>query len=109
MKYFMENETFERNYSKNTTDKLTAMELKENEIFDYIAKSGVLKNYSDFVQSMPKCIIPEDKEAYEDLLSRLDVYAKRKHGKIKGIVDYIEGVSIFMLNFHSLKFVNPKI
>lgn len=89
----MENEVFERDYSQNTTDKMTAMELKETNLFDSIAKSGVFKNYSDALKLMPKCIVPENKEAYEDLLTRIDDYARRKHGKIKGIVDYTEGIS----------------
>lgn len=45
------------------------------------------------MKRIPKYIVEEDREAYENLLPQLDAYAKKLHGKIKGVVDYIDWVS----------------
>ena len=82
----MENEIFERDY-RGTENKET-LSPNEQKIWDYAVESGVFKAYDEAMRKKPKYIVREDKEAYEDLLSRLDFYAMRKHGKIKGIVDY---------------------
>ena len=50
--------------------------------------TGFFKAYDDLMRSMPKYIVPEDKKNYEELLPKLDALAKRKGGKIKGIVSY---------------------
>jgi hypothetical protein len=36
----------------------------------------------------PEGVVPKDKENYEYLLNRCDDYAKRHHGRIRGVVDY---------------------
>ena len=82
----MENEIFERDY--RITEKSKNTSSKKPNIINYAAESGFFKAYNDAMLKIPKYIVQEDKEAYEDLLFRLDGYAKRKHGKIKGIVDY---------------------
>ena len=82
----MENEIFERDY-RGTENKET-LSPNQQKIWEYAVESGLFKAYDDAIRKMPKYIVQKDKEAYEHLLSRLDIYARRKHGKIKGIVDY---------------------
>ena len=82
----MENEIFERDY--RITEKSKNTSSKKPNIIDYAAESGFFKAYNDAMLKIPKYIVQEDKEAYEDLLFRLDMYANRLGGKIKGIVDY---------------------
>ena len=84
----MENEVFERDYQEKTTGKETVKSEKELSIIDLAVESGCFKAYSDAMKKIPKYIVQEDKEAYEDLLARLDAYAKELHGKIKGVIDY---------------------
>lgn len=84
----MKNEIFERDYRRKATDKDIETASNKQDIWDYAVKSGFFKAYDNAMKKIPKYIVQEDKEAYEDLLFRLDIYAKRKHGKIKGIVDY---------------------
>ena len=52
----------------------------------FIQLDGVF--YDELMRSMPKYINQTDKQNYEELLLRLDALAKRKGGKIKGIVSY---------------------
>lgn len=82
----MENEIFERDY--RITEKSKNTSSKKPNIIDYAAESGFFKAYNDAMLKIPKYIVKEDKEAYENLLFRLDMYANRLGGKIKGIVDY---------------------
>ena len=82
----MENEIFERDY-RGTENKET-LSPNQQKIWEYAVESGIFKAYDEAKRKIPKYVVQEDKEAYEDLLSRLDFYAMRKHGKIKGIVDY---------------------
>ena len=82
----MENEIFERDY-RGTENKET-LSPNQQKIWEYAVESGIFKAYDEAKRKIPKYVVQEDKEAYEDLLFRLDIYAKRKHGKIKGIVDY---------------------
>lgn len=84
----MKNEIFERDYTRKPTDKKKILDSKEPNVFDIAAESGLFKAYNDAMNKIPKYIVQEDKKAYEDLLCRLDIYAKRLQGKIKGIVDY---------------------
>lgn len=82
----MENEIFERDY--RGTENNETLSPSKQKIWDYAIESGFFKAYDDAMRKKPKYIVQEDKEAYEYLLFRLDIYAKRKYGKIKGIVDY---------------------
>lgn len=51
-------------------------------------ETGFFKTYGEIMRSIPKVIVPQDKKNYEELLPKLDALAKRRHGKIKGIVDF---------------------
>ena len=82
----MENEIFERDYRE--TENKETLSPNRQKIWDYAVESGIFKAYDEAMRKIPKYIVQEDKEAYEDLLFRLNGYAKRKYGKIKGIVDY---------------------
>lgn len=82
----MENIVFERDYS--TKSEKCADKSLEPDIFDYAIESGLFKSYRDAMRKKQKYIVPKEKEAYENLLPRLDAYAKDWHGKIKGVVDY---------------------
>lgn len=84
----MENEIFERDYRKQPQEEESVIAAKKSAIWNYAVENGFFKSYSDAMKKIPKYIVQEDKKAYEDLLSRLDAYAKRKDGNIKGIVDY---------------------
>ena len=82
----MKNKIFERDYriiEENEDESADQYRLR-----DYAVESGFFKAYNDAMLKIPKYIVQEDKEAYEDLLFRLDIYARRLGGKIKGIVDY---------------------
>ena len=82
----MENEIFERDY--RTAEENEDESADKYRIRDYAIESGFFEAYNNAMLKIPKYIVQKDKEAYEDLLFRLDIYAKRKCGKIKGIVDY---------------------
>ena len=82
----MENEIFERDY-RGTENKET-LSPNQQKIWEYAVESGIFKAYDEAKRKIPKYIVQKDKETYEHLIFFLDIYAKRKHGKIKGIVDY---------------------
>ena len=65
----MENEIFERDY--RITEKSKNTSSKKPNIINYAAESGFFKAYNDAMLKIPKYIVQEDKEAYEDLLFRL--------------------------------------
>lgn len=78
----MKNEVYEADYTRepNPDEGLGILGLARD--------TGFFKAYDDLMRSLPKYVVPEDKKNYEELLPKLDVLAKRKGGKIKGIVDY---------------------
>ena len=78
----MKNEVYEADYTRepNPDEGLGIVGLARD--------TGFFKAYDDLMRSLPKYIVPEDKKNYEELLPKLDALAKRKGGKIKGIVDY---------------------
>lgn len=80
----MKNEVYEADYSQEKAQH----SFKPNLIFDTAVKCGFFKRYTEIMHSIPKYIVPKDKQAYEELLPKLDALAKRHSGKIKGIVDY---------------------
>lgn len=57
-------------------------------VFDRAVNGGMLRAYAEAMDRIPKIIVPEDQKNYEYLLDRCDVFVKRYHGRIKGIVDY---------------------
>ena len=83
----LESEIFERDYTKRKTE-MSAENLEASKVFDYAVESGFFREIAERVRAIPKRIVFEDKEAYENLLPRLDELAKRHGGKIRGIVDY---------------------
>ena len=58
------------------------------DILELAKTTGFFRAYDELMRSMPKYINQTDKQNYEELLLRLDALAKRKGGKIKGIVSY---------------------
>ncbi len=80
----MKNEIFEADYTRTHETDSGESSL----IFETAIRTGFFKKYSDIMASIPKVIIQADKLNYEELLPRLDALAKRKGGKIKGIVSY---------------------
>ena len=58
------------------------------DILELAKTTGFFRVYDELMKSMPKYINQTDKQNYEELLLRLDALAKRKGGKIKGIVSY---------------------
>lgn len=87
----LENIVYEKDYSDEKVRRQSAehalFEL-EDDILDQAIEGGFFKAYSEAMNAMPKYIVPEDKAAYEDLLPRLDRFARRLGGHIKGVVDY---------------------
>lgn len=80
----MNNEIYEADYTRK--DELifeTGID-----ILELARTTGFFRAYDDLMRSMPKYINQKDKQNYEELLHKLDAHAKRKGGKIKGIVDY---------------------
>ena len=79
----MENTVFERNYEiVEKDDRATA-------VFERaFAPGGFMEEFTKKMDSIPKVVVPKDKENYEYLLNRCDDYAKRHHGRIRGVVDY---------------------
>ena len=80
----MNNEIYEADYTrKDEPCSDTGIDILE------LAKTtGFFRAYDELMRSMPKYINQTDKQNYEELLLRLDALAKRKGGKIKGIVSY---------------------
>ena len=79
----MENTVFERNYEiAEKDDRATA-------VFERaFAPGGFMEEFTKKMDAIPKVVVPKDKENYEYLLNRCDDYAKRHHGRIRGVVDY---------------------
>lgn len=78
----MKNEVYEADYRrKSNPDEIP-------DAFDIAVETGFFKTYNDIMRSIPKVIVPEDKKNYEELLQKLDALAKRRGGKIRGIVSY---------------------
>lgn len=78
----MKNEVYEADYRR----KGEPAEIPD--AFQVAVESVFFKTYNDIMNSIPKVIVAEDQKNYEELLHKLDVFAKRRHGQIKGIVDY---------------------
>ena len=78
----MKNEVYEADYRRNDEPK------EIPSAFDVAVETGFFKKYNDIMRSIPKGIVAEDKKNYEELLHKLDVLAKRRGGKIRGIVSY---------------------
>lgn len=47
-----------------------------------------MEEFTKKMDAIPKVVVPKDKENYDYLLNRCDDYAKRHHGRIRGVVDY---------------------
>ena len=79
----MENTVFERNYEIEEKDD------RARAVFERaFAPGGFMEEFTKKMDAIPKVIVPEDKESYEYLLKQCDDYAKRHHGRIRGVVDY---------------------
>lgn len=79
----MENTVFERNYE------IVEKDDRARAVFERaFAPGGFMEEFTKKMDAIPKVIVPEDKENYEYLLNRCDDFAKRHHGRIRGVVDY---------------------
>ena len=79
----MDNIVFERNYEIEEKDD------RARAVFERaFAPGGFMEEFTKKMDAIPKVIVPEDKENYEYLLKLCDDYAKRHHGRIRGVVDY---------------------
>ncbi|MGN8889016.1 hypothetical protein [Dysosmobacter sp. HCP28S3_G4] len=79
----MENTVFERNYE------IAEKDGRARAVFERaFAPGGFMEEFTKKMDAIPKVIVPEDKENYEYLLKLCDDYAKRHHGRIRGVVDY---------------------
>lgn len=82
------NDVYERDYAEFRAKLQDSLPKVYEEEFYHIVESGILQKYDAAKKALPKYINPTIKAAYENLLSRLDMLAKLKGGKIRGIVDY---------------------
>lgn len=103
----MENEVFERDYSQLMPLHLTSLFQNELEIVKQAVNSGIIREYEEAVRAMPKVIVPGKKAIYDDLLVRLDEFARVARGSIRGVVDYEEWNATITLNVHKLLFEEP--
>lgn len=101
----MENEIYERDYQAQ--EKTPEIE-RANAIFDRAMNGSFLRDYAAAMDSIPKVIVPEDKENYEYLLNRCDEVAKHWHGHIKGVVDYHRWESRIELTLPCVEFGDPE-
>ena len=58
------------------------------DILELAKTTGFFRAYDELMKSMPKYINETDRQNYEELLHKLDAFARRKGGKIKGIISY---------------------
>ena len=58
------------------------------DILELAKTTGFFRVYDELMKSMPKYINETDRQNYEELLHKLDAFARRKGGKIKGIISY---------------------
>lgn len=101
----MDDIIFEQDYTRY--EKTPETERAEA-IFDQAIEGGFFKAFADAMDNIPKVIVPEDKQNYEYLLDRLDAVAKRKHGRIRGIVDYHKWESHIEVFLPFLGFESPE-
>ena len=94
----MENIIYERDYAEEREKRVAATPAIYGQIFDHMVNNRVLKAYSDALNAIPKTIVPEDKEAYDNLLPRLDMLARRMGGKIKGEISHEKWEAYIILN-----------
>lgn len=104
----MKNEIYERDYRRAATDKSGDTASSLPEILDYSVKSGLFKAYQEAWSQIPRYIVQENKIIYEDLLSRLDAYAERLQGKIKGVVDYEQWQAHITVELPHFEACNPE-
>lgn len=79
----MDNIVFERNYEIEEKDD------RARAVFERaFAPGGFMEEFTKKMDAIPKIVVPKDKENYEYLLKLCDDYAKRHHGRIRGVVDY---------------------
>ena len=80
----MNNEIYEADYTRKDEPS------SDNgiDILELAKTTGFFRAYDELMKSMPKYINQTDRQNYEELLHKLDAFAKRKGGKIKGIISY---------------------
>lgn len=99
----MENSVFERNYETEKPDE------RARAVFDRVfAPGGFMEEFTKKMDAIPKVIVPEDKENYEYLLKQCDDYAKRNHGRVRGVVDYEHWDAHIDLYLRMLEFDDPE-
>ncbi len=100
----MKNEVYEADYSGDREEQNSSLTDGSSKIWDTAVSSGYFKTYSIIMDSLPKVINPKNKQSYEELLPKLEMMAKRWHGKIKGIVDYEHGEAHIYLSLPFFEF-----
>ena len=80
----MNNEIYEADYTRKDEPS------SDNgiDILELAKTTGFFRVYDELMKSMPKYINETDRQNYEELLHKLDAFARRKGGKIKGIISY---------------------
>lgn len=96
----MKNEIYEADYTRDEDEEPVS------DAFLLAMETGFFKRYNDIMNSIPKIIVAQDKQNYEELLSRLDAHAKRKRGKIKGIVDFQKWDSHIYITLPFFEFIH---
>lgn len=101
----MENIIFEQDYTKQAKSPETE---RAEAIFNQAIDGGFFKAFTDAMDKIPKVVVQKDKENYEYLLDRLAKVAKRKHGRIRGEVDYQKWDSHIEVFLPFLGFESPE-
>ena len=101
----MDDIIYEQDYTRYER---TAETERAEAIFNQAIDGGFFKAFADAMDKIPKIIVEKDKENYEYLLDRLDAVAKRKHGRIRGIVDYHKWESHIEVFLPFLGFESPE-
>ncbi len=104
----MENEVFERDYSDLIPINLTPQFQRDLSILKQAAESGIIRKYEEAVNALPKCIVPREKAAYDNLLIQLNEFAMAARGKILGIVNYEKWEATIQLTAPVFRFVDPE-
>ena len=79
----MENIIYEKDYSANYQE-----EKEMPDVIKLLKEKGFFDFYGTMMNGLPKRVVEKDKETYERVLQKCDLYAQRIHGKVYGIVDY---------------------
>lgn len=85
----MENEIYERDYTCPDEDTASFQRgVLDSELRQHIMTSEFVRKFDEKFKSMPRMVNPKQKLLYERLLKRMDGFALKHDGYIKGVISY---------------------